>query len=199
VKTDYHQHFSFHRRQPAAGALHHSCAPRRQSPVVKDYKSDSEISGVQGDLGFETYKGTARIEGIQGAFDLNTYKGDIRAIFARFAGPSRIDTYKGTVDISLPPLERLRNSRRPANVTPNSTAISRRTIHSTRRESKVQGAVNGGEPALRVKSYRAISGCAGFKNKVLYLQSPEMLPQVLNAQRRTFDPSQSRNVRRNVL
>ena len=152
VKTDYHQHFSF--TEGSLPLVHYTIrVPRGASLQVKDYKSDSEISGVQGEVGFETYKGTARIEGIQGAFDLNTYRGDIRAIFARFAGPSRIDTYKGTVDISLPrssAFEIRADLQRHAEFDSDFP----RTIHSTRRESEVQGAVNGGGPALRVKSYK---------------------------------------------
>ena len=150
VKTDYGHHFN----EGSLPLVHYTIRiPRNANLTVKDYKSESQISGIQGDVEFQTYKGTARIEGLQGAFNLDTYKGDIRAIFARFSGASRISTYKGTVDVALP----------RASAFELRTGLGRRagfdcdfsrTIHSVRRQSEIDGAVNGGGPALHVTSYR---------------------------------------------
>jgi hypothetical protein len=152
VKTEYRRHFAFD--EGNLPLVHYTIRmPRGASLDVKDYKSESEISGVQGDFEFDTYKGTARIEGIQGAFGLNTYKCDIRAIFARVGGPSRIKTYKGTIDVSLPrasSFELRADLERKAEF----DCDFPRTIHSTRHESSFESVVNGGGPALRVSSYR---------------------------------------------
>jgi len=150
VKTDYRHHFD----EGNLPLVHYTIRiPRGASISVKDYKSEAEVSAVQGDVEYRTYKGTARIEGIAGALTLDTYKGDVRAIFTRFAGPSRVTTYKGTIELSLP-----RDSHFDLR-----TSFGRRagfdcdlprTIHSTRQQSESQGAVNGGGPALRISSYR---------------------------------------------
>jgi hypothetical protein len=150
VKTDYLHHFE----NGTLPLVHYDIhLPRGASLRVKDYKSESQISGVQGEIEFESYKGTARIEGIQGAFDLNTYKGDIRAILTRFSAPGKVNTYKGGIDLSLPSssaFEIHANLERHAGF----ECDFPRTIHSTGRLSHVDGAVNGGGAALHVTSYR---------------------------------------------
>ncbi len=152
VKSDYHRHFSF-----AEGNLplvHYTIrVPRGASLFIKDYKSVSEISGVTGDVDFETYKGTARLDGLHSAFHLNTYKGDVRASFSAFTAPSHIDTYKGTIALSLPrasAFEIHASLERRAGF----SCDFPRTIRSTRGESEFRSVVNGGGPSLRVTSYR---------------------------------------------
>lgn len=148
VKTDYH-----HQNGTLPLVYYTIQIPRGASLRVKDYKSESDISGIQGDIEFNTYKGTARLDGIQGAFDGETYKGDIRAIFARFSGPGRVETYKGSIDMSLPrssAFELHAELERRAEF----DCDFPRTIHTSRRQSHMEGAVNGGGPSLRVESYR---------------------------------------------
>jgi len=148
VKTDYRH------ENGTLPLVHYTIrVPRGASLQIKDYKSDSEITGVQGDLSFDTYKGNARIEGFQGAFDLQTYKGEIRAISGRFGGSSRIETYKGTVDVSLPrasAFELRTNFERRAAF----DCDFPRTIHTTRHMTDFSGSINGGGPSLHVSSYR---------------------------------------------
>jgi hypothetical protein len=150
VKTEYRHHFNEGNLPRVEYTIR---VPRGANLRIKDYKSDSDISGVQGEVEFETYKGTARLDGGAGVFDLSTYKGEIRGNFSRFAGPSRINTYKGTIDISLPRASafelRSRLSRRAG-----LACDFPRTIHSTHHERSLDGAVNGGGAPLDVRSYR---------------------------------------------
>ncbi|HLH40467.1 MAG TPA: DUF4097 family beta strand repeat-containing protein [Bryobacteraceae bacterium] len=151
VKTDYHRQFWTDGTLPF---VHYTIrVPRGVALRIKDYKSESDISGVQGELEFETYKGRARIEGVAGALTLETYKGDIQVAVTKFAGPSRIHTYRGIVDVSLP----------RASAFDLRTSFERRaefecdfprTIHSTGRQTRIDGAVNGGGAPLHISSYR---------------------------------------------
>ncbi len=66
VKSDYRHHLSFY--EGTLPLVHYTIrVPRGASLSIKDYKSESEISGVLGDVEFETYKGTARLDGLHGA------------------------------------------------------------------------------------------------------------------------------------
>lgn len=151
VHTDYRRqgwndgnlpfvHYTIH--MPRGAALH-----------VKDYKSESDIAGVEGDVEFETYKGTARIEGLRRGVSLQTYKGDIRAILAAMAGPANVETYKGTIDMTVPRASRFNID---ADLERRATfdCAFPVTIRAGRQRSHFRTAVNGGGPELHVRSYR---------------------------------------------
>jgi hypothetical protein len=127
--------------------------PRGASLAIKDYKSETDISEVQGAVEFDTYKGTARLTGLRGGLDLKTYKGDIRASFASFSAHSHVDTYKGTIDLTLP---RASAFDMHAELERRATLDCDfpRTLHSERRQREMRSTVNGGGPELRVTSYR---------------------------------------------
>jgi len=76
--------------------------PRTASLRIKDYKSESEVSDLAGELQVQTYKGSLQLRNHAGGLIANTYKGDIRAEFAAVTASSRIETYKGMVDLRLP-------------------------------------------------------------------------------------------------
>ncbi|HML16107.1 MAG TPA: hypothetical protein VK419_03740 [Bryobacteraceae bacterium] len=153
VKTDYRKRGSlFH--EGSLPFVHYTIRlPRGASVQVKDYKSESEIAGVEGDVEFETYKGTARLDGLRRTLHLSTYKGDIRAIFAAFTAASRVDTYKGTVDLSVP---RNASFDLEADLERRATldCAFPVTIRSSREGSRFRTGVNGGGAELRVSSYR---------------------------------------------
>lgn len=125
--------------------------PRTASLRIKDYKSASDISDLSADLDVNTYKGSLELRNYSGALTATTYKGEIRAEFAAFNARSRIDTYKGSVDLQLP-----RDSRfdlatgfnRKAELDSDFTAYVRS------RSGNSRAAVNGGGPELRLKSYK---------------------------------------------
>lgn len=152
VKSDYHRHYTlFDGNMP--NVEYTIQAPRKASLSIKDYKSDSEISGVEGEVGFETYKGTVHMNGLRGALHLNTYKGDIRAVFSSFTASSSVETYKGEIDLSMPAKSafevRAKLERRA-----NLDSDFARTIRSTARTGDYRSTVNGGGAELRVSSYR---------------------------------------------
>jgi hypothetical protein len=151
VKTDYRKHVWDDGSLPY---VHYTIrVPRGVALRIKDYKSESDVSGVQGELEFETYKGRARIDGVQGPLTLETYKGDIRATVAKFAGPSRINTYRGTIDVSLPrssAFDLRTNFERRTDF----DCDFPRTIHSTGRQTHIDGSVNGGGAPFHISSYR---------------------------------------------
>jgi len=149
VKTDYHREHFVEGNLP--NVQYTIRVPRRASVSVKDYKSDSEILGVEGAVEFETYKGTAHLEGLRSGLRLNTYKGDIRASFDNFAA-SHVETYKGDIELSIP-----KNAAFDISSKMERRGVLEsdfpRTVRSTR-EKEYRGQVNGGGPELRVSSYR---------------------------------------------
>jgi hypothetical protein len=131
--------------------------PRHASLSIKDYKSETDISEVQGAVEFDTYKGTARLAGLRGGLDLKTYKGDIRASFASFSARSHVDTYKGAIDLTMPrasAFEMHAELERHASL----DCDFPRTLRSDRgqrdRHQEMRSTVNGGGPELRITSYR---------------------------------------------
>lgn len=118
--------------------------PRRASLRIKDYKSESDISGLDGDLEVETYKGSLRVRDLAGGLRVNTYKGSVRADFVDFAGATSIDTYKGNIELGLPRDSGfdLRND------------LSRKAKLDSDFPYRREGVVNGGGPYLRLKSYK---------------------------------------------
>lgn len=127
--------------------------PRDASLSIKDYKSETEISGVQGDVEFQTYKGTARLDGLRRGLQLKTYKGDIRASFTSFGARSHIDTYRGTVELSLPrasAFEVHAELQRHATFDSDFPGM----VHSSSRDRSFRSVVNGGGTVLHVTSYR---------------------------------------------
>ena len=152
VKTDYRHNWTWF--EGSLPDVHYTIrVPRSAALSIKDYKSDSEISGVDGDVEFETYKGTAHLTGLRRALRLNTYKGDIRAAFSSFTAASRIETYKGTIDLSLPGSSAFElNARLERRASLDCDFV--RNIRFARRNRDLRSAVNGGGAELRVTSYR---------------------------------------------
>lgn len=153
VKTDYRRHWSWF-DDGNLPLVHYTIrVPRGASLTIEDYKSESDISGVQGDVDFHTYKGTARLDGLEKAVNLRTYKGEIRANFAKFGGATHVDTYKGTIDLGVPRSSafeiRAHLQRRV-----DFQCDFPRTIRSSNRMNDFTSSVNGGGPELRVSSYR---------------------------------------------
>lgn len=153
VKTQYHrEHWSF--MEGNSPSVYYTIkVPRGANLSIKDYKSDSDIAGVQGEVEFETYKGTARLDGLRKGLQLKTYKGDVKATFTAFGAHSHIDTYRGTIELRLP-----RSSAFEIDAELNRhgdfDCDFPRTVHSTRQDRGFRSVVNGGGPMLRVTSYR---------------------------------------------
>lgn len=152
VKSDYRRHWGW--TEGNLPFVYYTIrVPRGASLTVEDYKSESDIAGVQGDVEFHTYKGVARLAGLERGLTLKTYKGDVRATFVKFTNRTHVDTYRGTIDLSVPRSSafeiRAQFERRV-----DFDCDFPRTINTTRHESEIRSAVNGGGPELRLTSYR---------------------------------------------
>ena len=153
VKTDYRRRWSWF-EDGSLPLVHYTIrVPRGASLTIEDYKSESDISGVEGDVEFHTYKGTARIQGLQRAAKFKTYKGDIRATFAKFSAGAEVDTYKGTIELSIPKSSAFEIHARLERHADFDCDFPR-TLRTTHQEREFRSAVNGGGPQLRITSYR---------------------------------------------
>jgi hypothetical protein len=124
---------------------------------IHDYKSETRVSDLKADLRLHTYKGTARVANLDGAARVETYKGDVRADFARFSRASRFETHKGEVEVRLPKDSRFdldAEASRSGQVESDFEMAVRAKYGRRSRESRVSGAINGGGPELRLKTYK---------------------------------------------
>jgi hypothetical protein len=126
--------------------------PKGARLEIKDYKSESRVSGVTGGLDFDTYKGTVALSGLEGPVRLETYKGEVRAEFARFA-ESRFETYKGDIEIALPTGAAFDLD---ADLGRHGDLVSdfEVAVHSSHDRGKQRGTVHGGGPSLRLETYK---------------------------------------------
>lgn len=127
--------------------------PRAARLEVKDYKSRTTIAGLAAGLELNTYKGEVEIREMNGPVRLETYKGEVRAAYSRFA-TSQYETYKGDVEVSIPRQTAFsletdlgrRGELRSDFATPERS--------SSRGSRRIDAAVNGGGPALRLRTYK---------------------------------------------
>ena len=76
--------------------------PRTAKLDIEDHKSRIAIDGMRADARISTHKGHVEVKAHDGALDLTTHKGEVHVAFARLGGPSRLETYKGDIEISMP-------------------------------------------------------------------------------------------------
>ncbi|MGB9773242.1 MAG: DUF4097 family beta strand repeat-containing protein [Bacteroidota bacterium] len=69
---------------------------------VKDYKSETKLTGLRSEIDLDTYKGTVDIRDMVGSVALETYKGDAHVEFTKMVGRNTFDTYKGRIEIVVP-------------------------------------------------------------------------------------------------
>lgn len=140
--------------------IYHIRMPRTARLRIKDYKSETEVDGLRSDVEIDTYKGPVRVTGLDGSLQLKTYKSEAHVRFARLAGASRFETYKGEMDVTLPSsaafslnLDTDRGefvSSFPLTL----TAARRYSGRDSRRGNHIQTSVNGGGPSIRMTGYR---------------------------------------------
>ena len=150
--------------------------PRTARLDVGDYKSEIKVDGLRSDVRIDTYKGPisvldltgnlrvethkSRVEiiGLSGSLDLNTHDGNVEVEFTSLTGRSRIESYKGDVDVTLPKgsgfdldadLGRKGDLRTDFDI---KGLEYRHEKHGRNREYR--GAVNGGGPLLRLTTYK---------------------------------------------
>ncbi len=129
--------------------------PRTARLTVKDYKSQTHVTGLAGALDLNTYKGDVEIADMDGPVELETYKGEVRAAFSRMA-PSEFETYKGRIDISLPTAAAFDLDADLGRHGELDTAFALVTKASgwSSRDARRRGSVNGGGPELKLQTYK---------------------------------------------
>jgi Putative adhesin len=128
--------------------------PRTGRLTIHDHRSETDVADLSGALDITTHRGTVRVHRLAGPLQLTTHRGEVNIEFASFTANSVIDTYRGSVELSMP-----RNSRfdlqadlgRHATVDTDFTMMTR---SADRRGETMHGSVNGGGPTLDVKTYR---------------------------------------------
>ncbi|HTY37782.1 MAG TPA: DUF4097 family beta strand repeat-containing protein [Bacteroidota bacterium] len=128
--------------------------PNTAHVVIKDYKSQTTVDGLQADLELETYKGEVSVERLSGGIDLKTYKGEGHVNFTSLTSRSRVETYKGEIELSLPRGKGYdldasigRHARLQSDV-----EWARDSKSSRKHGYETHSSVNGGGPELRLKS-----------------------------------------------
>jgi len=128
--------------------------PKTAQLTIRDHRSETEVTGLQGTLNLTTHRGTARVHGLGGALHVDTHRGDIQVEFSSFTANSTIKSYRGKVDLSMPKSSRLdlqTNLGRRGSI---DTDFSVMTRAISRRGETVHGAVNGGGPSLHIETER---------------------------------------------
>ena len=128
--------------------------PKTARLGIRDHVSETEVTGLAGELDFNTHRGHARLTGLAGPLQVQTHRGEVRAEFASFSGASRVGTYRGRVELVLPKDSRfdLRTEfDRRGRVESDFPVMARLARHGG---SILEGEVNGGGPELRLNTYR---------------------------------------------
>lgn len=136
--------------------VHYTIAmPRTARLDLKDHKSRIEVADLASDVSIDTHKGEVRLTGLAGRLNLDTHKGDVRVAFARMVGDSRFETHKGDIEITVPKDSRFTVSAevgRRGHLDSDFPVLVRSSSRRSRDE-RVEGAVNGGGPTLRLTTH----------------------------------------------
>lgn len=128
--------------------------PRTAKLNVKDYKSESHISGIESSINFETYKGEVNISELNGSIDLETYKGEIDVHFSQIKDNCSFETYKGEINISLPKSSSFSVDADLGRKTDfySGFNIEEDSYKRSRKEYNIKKDVNGGGPTIHITS-----------------------------------------------
>ncbi|MCB9508648.1 MAG: DUF4097 family beta strand repeat protein [Deferribacteres bacterium] len=70
--------------------------------LVESYKGIVEAENLSGESIFDSHKGEFRLTGIRGNIEVNNYKGEVYLSAEKLDGRSRLETYKGRIEVRLP-------------------------------------------------------------------------------------------------
>jgi hypothetical protein len=102
IESIYKKNISWFGNETRAFVNYRIQMPKTALLKISDYKSETNISGLQSSLNLETYKGEVKIIDFSGTIELTTYKGEIDVNFIKLSGNSSFETYKGEISVSLP-------------------------------------------------------------------------------------------------
>jgi len=128
--------------------------PKTAQLSIRDHRSDTEVSGLQGALNLSTHRGTAHIHGLGGPLHADTHRGDLHVEWSSFTANSSVTNYRGTVELTLPKSSRFDLQTSPGRRGSISTDFSVMTHTISRRGESIHGTVNGGGPSLHIETQR---------------------------------------------
>jgi|GEM_PF-481481 len=124
----------------------------KASVRINTHKGPTTIRDITGDLRIDTHKARIIITGLNGSLELNTHKSEVEVEFVNLTRRTRIETYKGEINITLPEEARFDLD---ADVGRNVDFRSDFEISDLERRKgrrgrdlEYRGAVNGGGPLL---------------------------------------------------
>jgi len=128
--------------------------PATASLRIKDYKSESTVSGLKAALDINTYKGEVDIKRLDGGLRLETYKGECRVEFASMRSSGSLETYKGEIKVFLPSRAGFELDARVGRHGDFDSDFDVESSGGTRRNrnSSFYGKINGGGPTLRMRT-----------------------------------------------
>ena len=127
-------------------------APQTARWKIDNHNATADIRGVHAPLTVETHNGRVHISDLDGPLRVDGHNGSVIADFASFRG-AEFTSHLGSVELTLPSVTAFNlhaDTRRGGVQSDFPLAI--RTVG--RRQTSVDGAVNGGGPALRFNSHR---------------------------------------------
>jgi len=128
--------------------------PKSARLEIKDYKSETDISGLQAPIKLYTYKGEVRVYNLSGSIDLETYKGEVDVRFLSLTDDSKFDTYKGEIKITLPKDTKFTVNAGFGRRTDFSSSfdINGDSQKKNRRDYRIKEEINGGGPLIKLSS-----------------------------------------------
>jgi hypothetical protein len=127
-------------------------APRTARWTVRDHNSQIEVHNLHAALSIFTHNSRIDIRGLAGPLDLDTHNGHAKVEFASLTASSSVDMHNGDVELVMPAASRFTLQTNSHNAQFQSDfAVATKNIG--RRGANLDGAVNGGGPALRLTTH----------------------------------------------
>ena len=128
--------------------------PRTAQLIIRDHRSQSRISGLDGALDIDTHRGSVRVDRLSGPLRLSTHRGEVEVQFAALNGTSSIETHRGSVELSMSRNSRFNIDGTAGRHTSFNSDFSLPTREAGRRERSFHGPVNGGGATIRFNTDR---------------------------------------------
>lgn len=132
--------------------FHYTVAmPKSASLQIDDYASTIEISGIEGSVEIDTYSGGVTGTNLSGGLDLEGHSGDAQVTLTRLTAPLSIDTFSGSVRLTLPEdagFDLETDLTRADQLTASGTL----SLPSPTK-GNYEGTVNGGGPLLSIQTH----------------------------------------------
>jgi hypothetical protein len=127
-------------------------APRTVKWAVRDHNSRIEVHNLHAALSISTHNSEINISGLAGSLDLDTHNGNAKVEFASLTASSSVDIHNGEVELVMPAASKFTLHTSSHNGRVHSDfAVATRNVG--RRGADLDGAVNGGGPALHLTSH----------------------------------------------